>query len=56
MPPTPQTPPPVVPEAGSQRYITEGSGSGTAPKPAPGQAPGETFFRDLPPEAYRPPN
>lgn len=54
--PTPQAPAPVLPEPGSQRYITEGSGSGTAPKPAPGQAPGETFFRDLPPEAYRPPN
>ncbi|WCS25518.1 cellulose biosynthesis protein BcsN [Methylobacterium sp. NMS14P] len=56
VPPTPQAPAPVPPEPGSQRYITEGSGSGIAPKPAPGQAPGETFFRDLPPEAYRPPN
>ncbi len=56
VPPTPQTPAPVLPEPGGQRYITEGSGSGIAPKPAPGQAPGETFFRDLPPEAYRPPN
>ncbi|MGU3464400.1 cellulose biosynthesis protein BcsN [Methylobacterium sp. C33D] len=54
--PTPQAPAPVPPESGGQRYITEGSGSGIAPKPAPGQAPGETFFRDLPPEAYRPPN
>ncbi|MBP1183056.1 cellulose biosynthesis protein BcsN [Methylobacterium sp. PvR107] len=54
--PNPQAPAPVLPEPGSQRYITEGSGSGIAPKPAPGQAPGETFFRDLPPEAYRPPN
>ncbi|MEE7464880.1 hypothetical protein MFUR16E_28635 [Methylobacterium fujisawaense] len=56
VPPTPQTPAPVLPEPGGQRYITEGSGSGIAPKPAPGQAAGETFFRDLPPEAYRPPN
>ena len=56
VPPTPQAPAAVLPEPGGQRYITEGSGSGIAPKPAPGQAPGETFFRDLPPEAYRPPN
>lgn len=56
VPPTPQAPAPLPPEAGSQRSITDGGGTGIAPKPAPGQAPGETFFRDLPPEAYRPPN
>ncbi|WP_244514152.1 cellulose biosynthesis protein BcsN [Methylobacterium sp. UNC378MF] len=56
VPPTPQSPAPVLPEAGNQRYITDGGGTGIAPKPAPGQAPGETFFRDLPPEAYRPPS
>lgn len=56
VPPTPQAPAPLLPEGINQRYITDGGGPGTAPKPVPGQAPGETFFRDLPPEAYRPPS
>ncbi len=53
--PTPQAPAPVLPEPGSQRTSRKGAVADRA-QAGSGSGTGETFFRDLPPEAYRPPN
>jgi hypothetical protein len=60
-PPEAPPAPEAAPRSGSQRYITDGPqpaeppGGTLPPSPAPGRGAGETLSRDLPPEAYRPP-